>query len=353
MAPHTSNPTSSPAGEESSSASPEIIERALASLADDSLDGSPALPDTIPIVAEALTKLRRPPPVALQIDFLTMVEKLTAGSLDISIADKVIEMYREEQARLARRAYNDAMAAFRSVVPILKKDRRVHFEASHEDAEDVDYRHTSLGFGMAVSGPILGTLGLNPSWRLVQENGGVTVRAIVTHVDGHEESTSLSAPPDTGGKKSPVQATMSTITSLRRATMFPLLGLASADEDDDGRASGLCGPTASAAPPAGDIVSLEESRCLETMLDALDMLKPGTREAARRHYANSLTVDTGAPFGLVVPREKFSVINAELRRKLEGIASERREAEAMAAAEAKTASSPPPSADPGAPARAA
>ena len=60
----------------------------------------------------------------------------------------------------------------------------------------------------------------------------VTVTCRLTHADGHSEETTISAPPDNSGNKSPAQAVASTITLLQRYTLLSLLGIATADMAD-------------------------------------------------------------------------------------------------------------------------
>ena len=43
----------------------------------------------------------------------------------------------------------------------------------------------------------------------------------------------MTAPPDGSGKKNQIQQIASTVTYLERYTLFAILGLASADQDDD------------------------------------------------------------------------------------------------------------------------
>ena len=57
----------------------------------------------------------------------------------------------------------------------------------------------------------------------------------ITHVKGHSEETTLSAPSDTSGSKNAIQAIGSTITYLERYTLLALTGLATSEMDDDGK----------------------------------------------------------------------------------------------------------------------
>jgi len=77
--------------------------------------------------------------------------------------------------------------------------------------------------------------GLSASWHTKQDNGAVSVTCTITHLMGHKESVTLSAPPDNSGSKNNIQAIGSTVTYLQRYTLFAITGIAAADQDDDGQ----------------------------------------------------------------------------------------------------------------------
>ena len=64
---------------------------------------------------------------------------------------------------------------------------------------------------------------------------GITVTCIVSHLDGHSESTTMSASADKTGGKNEVQAIGSTVTYLQRYTLIGSLGITTADDDMDAR----------------------------------------------------------------------------------------------------------------------
>lgn len=58
---------------------------------------------------------------------------------------------------------------------------------------------------------------------------------IISHVDGHDESTTMSAEADTSGNKNAIQSRGSSVTYLQRYTLIGALGISTADEDVDGQ----------------------------------------------------------------------------------------------------------------------
>lgn len=69
-----------------------------------------------------------------------------------------------------------------------------------------------------------------------QDNGQVAVTPILEHENGqNERGGTMVAPPDNGGKKSPVQAVASTASYLKRHSMKAMLNIIEGGEDDDGQ----------------------------------------------------------------------------------------------------------------------
>jgi hypothetical protein len=79
--------------------------------------------------------------------------------------------------------------------------------------------------------------GLAVMWIPSQSKGQVSITCRITHSAGHHEDFTMTAPEDTSGLKSPIQAIASTKTYLERYTLLAGLGLSSrelGDRDDDG-----------------------------------------------------------------------------------------------------------------------
>jgi len=159
---------------------------------------------------------------------------LGGQDIDPEKLDKLLAVQERYEANQARKAYAAAMAGFREDAPDISKDSHVNYTSQKGTT---DYRHASLGGTMSVINPILGKHGLNPSWTTTQNQGQITVTCRVTHAMGHFEETSLSAAADPSGGKNHVQAIGSTVSYLNRYTLYSICGLASSDQDDDGRGS--------------------------------------------------------------------------------------------------------------------
>jgi hypothetical protein len=157
---------------------------------------------------------------------------LERGS-DPGTLERLMALQERWEATQARRAFTEAMAAFKRVcLSVLPKDGHV----KHSGA---DYRHATLGGIVSAITGALSEAGLSVGWETEQgERGAVRVTCRVTHVAGHSTAVSLTAPPDDSGRKNQIQQIGSTVTYLQRYTLTSALGLATAEDDDDGQAAG-------------------------------------------------------------------------------------------------------------------
>jgi hypothetical protein len=164
-------------------------------------------------------------PMAMASEFLKK-----DSNVDVDKLAKLLDVQERWEANEAKKAYVEAMAAFKSDPPKIAKDQHVKYNA-------VEYDHASLQNVTSTINEALSRHGLTASWVTNQDKDKITVSCQITHIMGHSESTSLSASPDSSGSKNPIQAIGSTVTYLQRYTLLSLTGLATEEQDDDGRAS--------------------------------------------------------------------------------------------------------------------
>ena len=156
---------------------------------------------------------------------------------DPSVIEKMMDLQERLEANDAKKEYVKAMTAFKQAAPaVLGKDGAVDFSTSKGRTH---YKYATLGGIVLKTTALMGKHGLSVSWSTDQhEDGSVTVTCHITHVHGHSESVTLTAPPDDSGNKNKIQQIGSTVTYLQRYTFLAVVGFATADQDDDGQASG-------------------------------------------------------------------------------------------------------------------
>jgi hypothetical protein len=154
--------------------------------------------------------------------------------MDLAYIKELMGMYKEWLADKAKQEFNEAMADFQGDCPDILKTKRVSYD--HKDGEgSTEYFHEELGLIIKEIKRPLAKYGLSKDW-IVEEVGlDIQVTCVITHKGGHAKAGKpLKCPPDTSGKKNLIQAKISTISYLQRATLKAALGIAAIGEDDDG-----------------------------------------------------------------------------------------------------------------------
>jgi hypothetical protein len=199
---------------------------------------------------------------------LGMIERVARDpGADMDKMMQLMSWRKEIVSEQKRAAFDEAMAAAKAEIPVIRKNRRVGFDTKGGDR--TEYSHEDMGEIARTVDPILAKHGLSYRFRVSSEvNAPVMVTCIVSHRDGHFEETTLTAGRDDSGKKNAIQQVGSTITYLQRYTLKAALGLAAA-QDDDGRTS-----------EAPDTISLEQTEQLLALADEVE----ADKEAFCRYF---------------------------------------------------------------------
>lgn len=165
---------------------------------------------------------------------MTMLSMAVSQGADLDKLEKLMALQERWEANEARKAFNEAMGAFRAEGITVAKDSRVTYKT---DKGVTDYVHASLGNICNVIGGVMSKYGLSYRWNTQQNEGRIKVTCIVSHKHGHSESVSLEASADSSGGKNNIQAIGSTVSYLERYTLLAATGTATEYHDDDGRGS--------------------------------------------------------------------------------------------------------------------
>lgn len=204
-----------------------------------------------------------------------LVERVLQHNPTAETLREVITLQRESEAAAARRAYESAFVELKRDLPlILNRDQTVDY--TNKEGRRTYYKHTSLAHALEEITPHLINYGFAMTWQTENlADGRVKVIAKLKHRGGHEEPSSLTAPPDSSGNKSVPQAIASTVTLLERYTGLALLGIATADMKE---------PTGEDAKP--DAGAVDTKLNVRTMGE---LKKAGkTKEAAEAHVGKPL-----------------------------------------------------------------
>ncbi|MFC3640210.1 ERF family protein, partial [Camelimonas fluminis] len=168
-----------------------------------------------------------PPAPMVPLTPMAMISQAIAQGADLSMVQQLMDLQDRHDAKLARKEFDAALAAAKSEIPVIRKNRSVSYGQGK-----AAYAHEDLGEVARTVDPVLAQHGLSYRFRPEQRDGRVRVTCILSHVDGHNEESTLEAGADTSGSKNSIQAIGSTVTYLQRYTLKMALGLAAAEDDD-------------------------------------------------------------------------------------------------------------------------
>lgn len=168
--------------------------------------------------------------------FLTLFQIAAQKGYDPEFISKMMDLQERHEAITARKAFFEALSAFKAEAPPVTKDK---------ENRQFGSKYTSLGNLLDTYNPILGKHGLTLSFPpCTQTESSMTVEGRLSHSLGHSESMSMTGPIDESpiGRESgraarnPLQNIKSTFTYLRSAICEAILGVAGteATADDDG-----------------------------------------------------------------------------------------------------------------------
>ena len=167
---------------------------------------------------------------------MAMIAAAVAKGVDTEQLTKLMDLQERWEKNEARKAFADAMVAFKAEEIAIDKNKDVSHNGKFM------YSHATLD---NVCRKVIGALqkhGIAHSWRTEQGGGIIKVSCVLRHRLGHEEMVTLEGSPDTSGAKNSIQAIASTVHYLQRYTLLASTGLA-VGVDDDGAAAEKTGLT--------------------------------------------------------------------------------------------------------------
>lgn len=207
------------------------------------------------------------PAVAAQSDAGALMQIIaraaTDAMFDVAKLEKLLQVRERWEAAEARKAFVVALNTFKAAPPTVTKNKQVRFTT---DRGTTEYRHATLDNVCEAIGEALSRHGLSHRWDVVQDKDAIRVACVLTHVLGHSERVSLEAMPDKSGSKNGIQAVGSTVTYLQRYTLLSVTGMATTEQDDDGRGAGQEGePEHEADPWTDDLLTAASAAAKQGM----------------------------------------------------------------------------------------
>jgi hypothetical protein len=177
---------------------------------------------------------------------MQMLAIMTQRGVSMSDLKDLVALAKDWEANQARKAYVAAMTLFKAEPHEILKTKFVDIEGGAK------FFHATLAD--VVDGVVasLAKFGLSHKWITDQSNPQqIKVTCVITHRDGHSESTEMVGGPDTTGRKNPIQQVASAQTLMQRYTLLSLCGLASKDMDDEAQLAAKSGRKPPPPEPEG------------------------------------------------------------------------------------------------------
>jgi hypothetical protein len=158
-----------------------------------------------------------------------LLELAINNKVDVGQLEKLTQLYEQWEAKMSKKAFLQAFTHFQGICPDIRKTKEVSYNGS------VKYYFAPLSDITRQILPSLEKCGLSYRWEIQDDNSTIQVTCIVSHVNGHSESTTMSSPADESGSKNKIQSRGSAVEYLKRYTLIGALGISTADSDIDGR----------------------------------------------------------------------------------------------------------------------
>lgn len=184
---------------------------------------------------------------------MSMIERLAVNpDVPVDRTEQLFALYQRVQADAARKSYDAAFAQMQPELPIIAKRGDMkggdgRSRGKYALWEDIVEQVM----------PVLAKHGFALSFRPKVEDGAVIVSAILSHRDGHRETSDpYPVPFDRSGGKNDAQAIGSATSYGKRYTALAMLNIAARDEDDDARATGI-----------GQLIDADQERALRRLIE--------------------------------------------------------------------------------------
>jgi hypothetical protein len=173
------------------------------------------------------------PAIAEASALISMLERMARDpNVDPARIQQFLKMKQDDEDRVSRRAFMAAFSDLQGELPAVARRGKAHNGKAYARFEDLveAYRPYLVKHCFALS------------FRTEQQDGSIKITGVLGHKDGHEERTSIVLPMDKTGNKNDVQAWGSSTSYGKRYVAMTLLGIATEDEDDDGKKAGAGTP---------------------------------------------------------------------------------------------------------------
>lgn len=163
----------------------------------------------------------------------SLVQLAIEKGVDVGVIERLVALQERHEAKAARAAFFEAVAAFQEQCPEIPKSKTASIAT--KSGSRYSYTFSPLESITRTIRPHLKEHGLSYSWDVVESNPqALNVVCVLRHVDGHEERATFPVPTATDAGMSAAQKNGAALTYGKRQSLLAVLGLTTADDDTDG-----------------------------------------------------------------------------------------------------------------------
>lgn len=227
---------------------------------------------------------RKPKQEAVQHSAEQFIQQAIAANAPIDTIERLMTLREKMNAETAKKAYNDAMAAFQAECPIIKKTKSVNTKSGGKA-----YSYAPIESVILQVKHLLQKHGFRYSTSIVFANSQVKAICHVTHSLGHTESTEMEVPL---GNKTDVmsqsQVVAAASTFAKRYAFLNAFGIMTGDEDTDATK----GKQEKAAEVAADAATQAQKDEIDALCVGQSITKAQFAQMFRKKYGISVTTMT-------------------------------------------------------------
>lgn len=162
--------------------------------------------------------------------FALIAQVVQAGQVDVGVIERLCDLQERVAKQRAHAAFIQAKAAMQADMPVIEKTKPVY----DQNKRDVRYKYAPLEHVVSVAGPIIAKHGFSYAFETEVSGGTFTATCVVTHIEGHSERSSFSAPVGQEKFMSEVQKHGARSTYCKRNAFMDAFGVTCSGEDVDG-----------------------------------------------------------------------------------------------------------------------
>ena len=162
-------------------------------------------------------------------DVSQFISQAIEQKLPVEAMERLFNLYKEVKQEKAKEAFVLALAKFQEECPVIKKTKKV----LNKDGKTIRYQYAPIDSVIEQIKKPLADNGLSYNWDSVREEKHIKVVCKLTHIQGHTETSTFDIPIVESQYMTSPQSYATAQSYAKRYTLLNVLGIATADEDND------------------------------------------------------------------------------------------------------------------------